>query len=100
MSRLLIDCCLWVGSGAACQLLWQLVIQIPDCQYGLPAEPNIGNGLVERRQVELADFLVLMMDLRAFGPERGVLRRLGLDTGNSEILRIDPDGSAVQELGF
>src|SRR5208337_4923690 len=92
--------CLSVFAENACRLLWQLVIQIPDGKYRLTAEPHIGNGLVKHGQVELANFLVLMMDLRALGPERGVLRRLGRDARNSKILRIDPDRSPVKELGF
>jgi len=38
------------------QQLGKLVIEILDGEYGLTAEPHIGNGAVKRGQVELADF--------------------------------------------
>jgi hypothetical protein len=45
------------------------VIFVPDLQDGAASEANFGDRLIARRQVKLADLLILMMDLGVFGPD-------------------------------
>src|ERR1700685_446457 len=64
----------------------QLVILIPDGQHGRASQSRVGHGPIERGEIKLADFLVLMMDLRAFGPVRGIFGGLGFVARYRQIL--------------
>src|ERR1035438_2956816 len=87
-------------SAAILPSLVQSVVVVADGEHGFAAQPDVGHGFIQGGQVELSDFLVAVMDLGFLGPERRIPGGLGIDAGHGKVLGIDPDGSAIEELGF
>src|SRR5215469_1791289 len=75
----------------------ELVTFITNPEDSVASKACFGHGLVKSGQIEVSDLLILVMDLRALGPEGGIARGFGVDANHGEILSIDPDRPAVEE---
>src|ERR1035441_6570642 len=80
--------------------LVHFVVLVANGEDGFSSQADVGHSFIQGRQVELADFLVAVVDLRMLGPDRWIPGGLGIDTGHGEILGVNPDGAAIKELGF
>ncbi len=81
--------------SARCQ---DFIILILDGQDRPPASANDGNGFIFRRQPEVADFQVGMVNVRLLDPEGRILGRLSFDPAHGEIPAVHPDASPEEKL--
>jgi hypothetical protein len=74
------------------------VVLVFDRQFRASSEPGGADAAVLRRKPETSHLRVLLHYLRVLGPERRVLSRLGLQSDDREIDRIDPDAATIKKL--
>ena len=74
----------------------RLIIEVADGDLGLSKNACIGHAFCREGKPEGAGFVILLHEMNAVGPKRGIFCWLALDANERKILGIDPDAALEQ----